>query len=203
MSEAERASVEKRRSLPATLLLITVLLALFVWRSGELGPPEVAPGEELILPIPVISDTAAPREGYFSPDFEAQTLEGAAVHLFDMRGKAVFLNFWAPWCAPCRAEMASIGRLVEAAPGDVGVVSIAIDSDRGTVERFTKKYKIGFPVIHDAAGDLRKTFQVVGIPTTVVLDARGVVARRITGPRSWDDPAFMSWLSKLSAADGE
>jgi len=203
MSEGERAAAEKRRSLPVTLLLITLLLALFVWRSGELGPPEVAPLDDLTLPIPVVSQTATPREGYFSPDFEAQTLEGAAVHLFDMRGKTVFLNFWAPWCEPCRAEMASIGRLAEVAPGDVGVVTIAINSERDAVERFSKKYKIGFPVIHDAAGDLRETFQVVGIPTTLLLDARGVVARRITGPRSWDDPDFMTWLSKLAASGVE
>ena len=203
MNEAERASAEKRRSLPATLLLITALLALFVWHSGKLGPPEVAPADELVLPTPVVSDTVAPREGYYSPDIEAQTLEGAMVHLSDMRGKVVFLNFWAPWCQPCRAEMASIGRLAEAAPGDVGIVTIAINSDRGAVDRFTMKHKIDFPVIHDAAGNLRKTFQVGGIPTTVVLDTRGVVVRRITGPRSWDDPAFMSWLSKLAASGVE
>ena len=83
------------------------------------------------------------------------------------------------------------------------VVTIAIDSDMGAVERFTKKYKIGFPVIYDGAGDLRRTFQVGGIPTTVILDARGVVVRRITGPRSWDDAAFMSWLSKLAGTSLE
>jgi thiol-disulfide isomerase/thioredoxin len=203
MSEGERASAEKRRSLPVTLLLITGLLALFVWRSGELGPPEVASVDDLVLPIPVVSHTATPREGYFSPDFEAQTLDGAPVHLLGMRGKAVFLNFWAPWCEPCRAEMASIGRLAEAASGDIGIVTIAINSDRDAVERFSKEYKIGFPVIHDSGGDLRETFQVVGIPTTLVLDARGVVARRITGPRSWDDPDFVLWLSKLAASGVE
>ncbi|MFQ5456957.1 MAG: TlpA family protein disulfide reductase [Myxococcota bacterium] len=194
---------EKGRAVPFTFMLILLLLAFFVWRSGTLGPPEVVPLEKLIVPVPVVSENTAPREGYYSPDFEARTRDGEAVRLSDMRGKAVFLNFWAPWCGPCRAEMAAIGRLAESAPADIRILTIAIDSNGEDVARFADKHDVRFPIIHDKDGSLGATFQIAGIPTTILLDPRGLVVSRIVGPRAWDHPDFLAWISKLAGGPRE
>ena len=139
----------RRRSLPGTFLLIAVLLGLFLWRTGSLAPPEVAPPAGLEPPAPVISRNQAPREGYLSPLFEARTMEGRAVRLEELRGQPVFINFWAPWCGPCRAEMAAIQRLADRAPGDVRVLAIAVDSREADIRRFLDRYELALPVIHD------------------------------------------------------
>jgi len=187
------------RSLRRTLLLIVALLALFVWRSGKLGPPEVVPLDKLMVPTPVVSEAVAPREGYISPDFDARTLGHESVHLSALRGKAIFLNFWAPWCKPCQAEMASIGRLAEAASQDVRILTVALDTTGPAVEDFIRKNRIRFPVIYDEDRELGTRFEVAGIPTTLLLDGRGFVVSRIVGPRAWDRPEFIDWISGLAA----
>jgi len=189
------------RTIPATLLLIAAFLALFVWRTGALGPPEVAPPEDLMVPVPVVSANQAPREGYLSPLFEGRTLDGDPVRLEALRGHPVFMNFWAPWCGPCRAEMEAIGRLAEDSPGDVRVLAIAVDSQESDVRRFVRKYRVDFPVLQDDGGVLGAKFEIAGLPTTLILDPRGIVVKRIVGARAWDHPDFSAWMTKLGRAE--
>ncbi|MDP3938000.1 MAG: TlpA disulfide reductase family protein [Deltaproteobacteria bacterium] len=202
MSEADREARGPRRSLPATVLFMALLLGLLVWRMGVLGPPEVSPPEDLMVPVPVVSSTRAPREGYLSPPFDARTLKGRRVELEELRGSPVFMNFWAPWCGPCRAEMEAIGRLADESPGDVHVLAIAVDSREEDVQRFVQKNGVSFPVIYDDDGSLGARFEIAGLPTTIILDPRGFVVKRIVGARAWDHPDFSAWVAKLASTDG-
>ena len=203
MTDPSGSPPRSTRSLLPTSLLIAVLLGIFVWRSGKLGPPEVVPPDGRFVPTPLISDVESPRVGYFSPDFHATTLSSRPVRLSDLRGKAVFMNFWAPWCGPCKAEMAAIGDLAKRAPKTVSVLTIAVDAREADVRSFIDKNGVQFPVIHDDDGDLGARFQISGIPTTLLLDHRGVIVSRIVGPRDWGREEFVSWMARLAEPDSE
>ncbi len=186
-----------------TLALILAGLGFFVWSTGRLGPPEVPPPDDPFVPLAVVSEAVSPAVGYLAPDFEASTLEGSPVSLSGLRGRAVFLNFWAPWCGPCRMEMAAIGRLQAQAAEEVRILTIAVDSSEAHVRRFLEKLPTKLPVIHDAQGELGARFQIAGIPTTLLVDPRGVVVLRIVGPRAWDRPEFLAWASRVASTAGE
>jgi thiol-disulfide isomerase/thioredoxin len=186
-----------------TLALILAGLSFFVWSSGRLGPPEVPPPGAPFEPVAVVSEAVSPAVGYLAPDFEGSTLEGKPIRLSGQRRRAVFLNFWAPWCGPCRMEMAAIGRLHAQASEDLRILTIAVDSNEAHVRRFLEKLPMKLPVIHDAQGELGARFQISGIPTSLLIDPRGVVVLRIVGPRAWDRPEFLAWASSVASTVGE
>ncbi len=151
----------------------------------------------------VTPETVAPRENYRAPDFEATDVEGRPVSLSALRGRAVFVNFWATWCVPCRRELPAIGRLAARAPKGVAVLTIATDSKEPDVREMMRAHGIRFPVVMDEKGTLGAKYEVAGIPTTLLLDPRGIVVKRVVGPRAWDHPEFVAWMGRLAAGPPE
>jgi thiol-disulfide isomerase/thioredoxin len=114
---------------------------------------------------------------------------GGEVSLSDFRGRPVFINFWASWCAPCREEMPDI---VEAynRHRDVGLVVLAIDNTQldvvEDVRAFVKEFRMPFPVLLDEEGAAVKAFGVPGLPTSVFIDKDGFVRGVNVGPLTED-----------------
>jgi len=114
---------------------------------------------------------------------------GGEVSLSDYRGRPVFINFWASWCAPCRAEMPDI---VEAynRRRDAGLVVLAIDNTQldvvDDVRAFVKEFQMPFPVLLDEEGAAAKAFGVLGLPTSVFVDRDGIVRGVNVGPLTED-----------------
>jgi len=198
VTDAPAPEKPSRRPARATAALLVALLAFLVWRLGRVAPPEVPPVDRLAFP-PVTSEAVAPREGYLAPDFEAVDLRGRSVKLSLLRGQVVFLNFWATWCVPCRKELPAISRLAARLPANVSIVAVATDSQSPDVVSMVRERGIGFPVILDGSGAIAAKYQVIGIPTTLLLDTRGIVVKRISGARAWDHPEFSAWLGRLAA----
>lgn len=131
--------------------------------------------------------------GAVAPDFTAVTVPdsgtGAAAtkHVADYRGKPVFLNMWATWCAPCREEMPRIEKLYEQL-GDSGLQVVAVSIDNpgmaGAIRDFRRDLGLKFEVLYDESGRIRDDYQSTGVPETFIIDARGVVRRRLIGS-SW------------------
>jgi len=115
----------------------------------------------------------------------------------------VFVNFWATWCVPCRRELPAIGRLDARAPEGVAVLTIATDSKEPDVREMMRAHGIRFPVVMDETGTLGAKYEVAGIPTTLLLDPRGIVVKRVVGPRAWDHPEFVAWMGRLAAGPPE
>lgn len=121
---------------------------------------------------------SAQDAGTAAPDFTLRTLTGDTITLSSLKGKAVFLNFWATWCRPCRAEMTDIiGAYV--AHTDQRLVVLAInltDQERLVdVRRFATELQLPFPVLLDRKGKVRRTYRLRGVPTSVFIDTLGVV----------------------------
>ncbi len=128
----------------------------------------------------------APIAGHPAPDFELKTLEGEVLRLSDFRGKPVIVNFWATWCGPCRAEFPDFQ---EASVDNadtlmiIGVNNTAADQV-GLVGDFITEMGATFPIVLDESGETVKTYRILGLPTTVFVDADGVVNEVFTGPIS-------------------
>jgi len=120
-----------------------------------------------------------------APDFTLKTLAGGTANLSDYTGRPVFLNFWASWCTPCRGEMPDIVAAYNAHHG-AGLEVLAInltDQERmKDVREFVEAFQMPFPVLLDQKGKVRKRYVLRGVPTSVFIDAQGVVRLVNPGP---------------------
>jgi len=125
------------------------------------------------------------------PDIRFLTAAGTETSLAALRGKVVLLNLWATWCAPCREEMPELNHL----QGELGsdrfeVVALAID--KGGIEG-AKKFLSGIKadklaVYADPTAKEGVRLKVIGMPTTILIDAEGREIGRLIGPAKWDSP---------------
>lgn len=107
-------------------------------------------------------------------DFTLNDLEGNEVTLSDLRGKAVFLNFWASWCPPCKSEMPDIEQLYQETK-DTDLVIVTINSGEGATvaKRFMEKNNYTFMVLDDHKGAVSEMYRVMALPTSLFIDKNG------------------------------
>lgn len=136
---------------------------------------------------PVSADRPSrPEVGFPAPDFTLMDVEGKPVRLSDYRGKAVFVNFWATWCPPCKAEMPEIQKLQREMP-ELVILGVDMgDTERSpeAVAAFMKAYGYDWPVPFDAKGQVSSAYDVISIPTSFFLDPNGVIRAKFIGPMS-------------------
>ena len=135
--------------------------------------------------------TSAPAAPAFSvPLYTGQSFLGGAdnLALADLRGRGVVLNFWAPLCAPCRAEMPDFEELWQEVKDEDRIVVVGVDvgpytglGDRATALRFLDETGITYPTGQAQSGDVIVEYGVQGMPTTVFVTPDGKVARKWTG----------------------
>jgi peroxiredoxin len=117
------------------------------------------------------------------PALTLQTLDGAPLPLASLRGRVVLVNFWATWCPPCRLEMPAFQR-TWASRGARGLVVVGISEDRGgeaEVRRFLAERGVTYPVAMDDGRAGAAFGGVRALPTSFLIDRRGVVRHRVEG----------------------
>lgn len=108
-------------------------------------------------------------------DAQVTTLEGNSARLASYTGHPVWLNFFATWCPPCKQEMPQIEqRYRRLKPQGLTVVGVDQDETPALVARFVKPYAITFPIVIDE-GPAAATYDVFALPTSVFIDAHGIV----------------------------
>ncbi|KKN31022.1 hypothetical protein LCGC14_0828070 [marine sediment metagenome] len=133
-----------------------------------------------------------------APDFTVKDLRGREISISNYSGKVVFLNFWATWCGPCKAE---IPDFIEAYKQnkDKGMEIIGISVDRispKSVLKFAEKYKINYPVIM-GTDKIQKDYEPGPyIPTTIIIDQEGKIRHRHIGYMSKE--ALKDYFLKLT-----
>jgi thiol-disulfide isomerase/thioredoxin len=125
--------------------------------------------------------------------------------LSEYRGRGVILNFWATWCAPCIREMPSLDRLQAAVSGD-GIEVLTLSEDRGgapVVDAFVRKIQVrNLPAFIDIRGRALRKLAVVGLPTTIFIDAGGFEVGRVVGAAEWDSSDSVDFVRQcLMGAD--
>jgi thiol-disulfide isomerase/thioredoxin len=116
---------------------------------------------------------------------ELTTLNGKQVSLNDYIGKPVVLNFFATWCNPCQEEMPVIVEM-EKRLKEKGAVFLAInmtsqEKSKAEIKPFLQHFRATFDPLLDEGGETMKKYQIIGIPTTIVIDEQGMIVQRING----------------------
>ena len=142
--------------------------------------------------VPSASSTSAsgPNSavGQVAPAFDLRDDDGHAVSLVRYRGSVVVMNLWASWCPPCRAEMPDLQRFV-AAYGHRGIAVVGVNEGESAqrAREFASALGIRFPIWIDASQRYGRVYTALGLPTTVIVDRRGVVRRGFDGPLTFDE----------------
>ena len=118
----------------------------------------------------------AVEAGAAAPAFSLPTSKGEAVALDKLRGRVVYVDFWASWCGPCRRSFPWMNAMQQkyGARGFT-VVGINVDKKRSDAEKFLAQTPAGFTVVYDDAGATPSAYGVKGMPSSYLIDARGNV----------------------------
>jgi thiol-disulfide isomerase/thioredoxin len=137
-------------------------------------------------------------EGIDPIDFNLPLLNGTKISLSQFKGKVVFLNFWATWCGPCRSEMPSMEAVYQNLK-DKGLEILAVNlgDSKSKVSAFMKENKLSFPAVLDEKSTTGSYYNVQAIPTTYIIDKRGLIVARIVGSINWNTPKIISALETV------
>lgn len=129
--------------------------------------------------------TTTQSTGLPAPDFTLKDLEGNQVSLSDFRGKTVFINFWATWCGPCRAEMPEIESIhQEYKDQDVVVIGIDLFEPEDAVRQYTQEGGYSWIFVIDTTGEVTANYEVTAIPTSFFIDSDGIIQAMNIGSMS-------------------
>ena len=130
-------------------------------------------------------------------DFTIYDGDGNKVHLSDFAGKPVILNFWASWCVPCKKEMPDFNEKYLEYGDEIQflMIDFAKDDKIEDAEGYVSEMGFKFPIYFDVDGDATLTYEVIGFPTTVFIDADGYVVERYMGTIS--EEKLQSGIDKI------
>ena len=140
--------------------------------------------------VPTVTATPAPTPRVIrrasggapeaAPDFAVETFDGETLRLSDLRGQVVVLNFWASWCPPCRWEMPFFETISqEYRERDVVFLGIAMSDTMKDAGEFAAAAGVTYPLALDATNQIARDYEVLGLPTTFLIDKEGAIRRRL------------------------
>ncbi|HBR21354.1 MAG TPA: thioredoxin [Nitrospiraceae bacterium] len=169
------------------LMLIVAGLALFFFMPKELERVQ----------------RAMAAVGLKAPDFELPELdtsgEGSSMiwRLSELKGKVVFINFWASWCDECKKEKPTMQRLYEKMQGrPFQMLTIIYRDDAKKAVEYMKMNGYTMPVLLDYDMKVAGNYWVRGVPETFIIDREGIVREKIIGRRAWDSPEAIGLIEK-------
>jgi len=133
-----------------------------------------------------------------APDFKLKDLDGKELSLSDLRGKKVFLNFWATWCGYCVEEMPEIQKLYEETKDtDLVIVAVEIGEPLSEVKSFIDENKYTFKVLSDSDQSTVPKYEISGYPTSYFIDEDGNIISKVTGALNIDQmKSYIKTLDK-------
>jgi len=171
------------------VLLSIPLLSLFLLDSQANADKVLPSGFERVE-----GNHPAPNTAFFDQN-------GRQIKVQDFRGKVVIVNIWATWCAPCVKEMPSLARLAAQLPA-TQFAFVAVSQDKGG-QALTKPFmdRLGISelsIYFDPAGRVFRDYGGRGMPTTFIIDQKGIVISRLEGTAEWDTESVKSYLLSLA-----
>lgn len=135
-----------------------------------------------------------------TPALATLDLQGQAVKLADLKGRAVLLNFWASWCEPCRTEMPMLQDLPPLLGEDrLAVIALNFKEPPQRIQRFVAQTSLTLPVWLDPLGEHARAWGVRVFPTTVLIDRQGRARQRVRGEVDWSGNEALGWVERLIA----
>jgi peroxiredoxin len=109
-----------------------------------------------------------------APNFSLRSRGGETVSLADLKGQVVMINFWATWCGPCRQEMPHLEALYQRYQGlGFTLLGVNVEEDASGAEKFLAETPVSFPILFDPASSVSELYDVVAMPSTVLVDRAG------------------------------
>ena len=143
-----------------------VLAALAVYQNFAAADKEAALPKE-----------TAPKPNFLAPAFSLAGLDDRTYSVGGKRDKPIFLNFWASWCGPCEIEAPDLKRLHDkyGEKIDFYAVNMTQYDKLANVRAFAERFGFDFPILLDKEGEAADLYNVVGIPTSFIIDKNGVI----------------------------
>jgi len=161
----------------------------------------------LLLPVPAIARAGASGTleslGFTllqaEPiDFELPRLEGAKQSLRGLRGKWIWLAFWASWCGPCVEELPVLEKLHrELGKSGLAILAVSVDQDRSSAESFARDKGLTLPILLDTSGSVAAKYRASALPTLYVISPDWKLAGILQGAKNWDTEETRSSLKAL------
>lgn len=139
-----------------------------------------------------------PEKKILAPDFALEDLSGKRISLRSLRGKVVFLNFWATWCVPCRQEMPSMEKLHRELVGQgLEVVAVNFRESKTEVSKFFDELGLTFTALLDQDGKVFEEYGAWSLPLSYFINRRGEFVGKAIGYRKWDGPEGKAFFQQL------
>mgnify|MGYP002508175409 CR=1 FL=1 len=163
MSKSAQIAKKKKRRLVVRTVVLLLLVAAVIFAIASKNT-------EKVLEV-----------GDQAPDFEVTDLDGEKHKLSAYQGEGVFLNFWGSWCGPCKTEMPFMEKLSkEFEDKGVHILALNLKDSRLKAETFRDQYELTFPIAQDKDESIRRAYNVIPLPTTVLIDPTGKITEIIT-----------------------
>jgi len=133
-----------------------------------------------------------------APNFTLKSLTGKNMKLSEMAGNVVLINFWASWCGPCREEMPLLNALHKKyEPLGFTVLGVNVEEQVDNARGFLNDFPVDFPVLLDSNNQVSKMYNVIAMPTTVVVDRDGNMRFLHKGYKPGDEQKYRKMVKKL------
>jgi peroxiredoxin len=175
----DRLPKPMRIALPILVIAAIGIAIVVIQRTGDAGSDDTLSGA---------LDSGTPAKGEPAPDFALPTLDGEQVRLSSLRGTPVVLNFWATWCAPCKAEMPEIEAAYAGAQGEFVVLAVNSEGTPTNMARrlagdFRDEMELSFPILLDSPStEVYNQYRLRGLPDTFFIDRDGIIRDVVIGP---------------------
>jgi thiol-disulfide isomerase/thioredoxin len=135
------------------------------------------------------------RNPDLAPDFRLSALDGKPLTLAALQGKVIFLNFWATWCGPCRAEIPDLIAIQDRYKDRLQIIGLNVDDEEADIQKYVEEMGINYPVAM-ASNDLRIQYGgIPALPTSFVLDTEGRVVQKHVG--LWNPAVYETEIRAL------
>ncbi|WP_026898066.1 TlpA family protein disulfide reductase [Daejeonella oryzae] len=155
--------------------------------------------ESEVYNFPITRNSAThEKTGDIYPEISFANALGNKINLSELKGKVVFINFWATWCLPCRVEMPSINTLYKKYKDDKSIVFIMVDADNKlkSSQKYMDKRRFELPVFEAVSSIPEEIFNGT-LPATLIIDKYGRIVFKHEGMARYDKPEMMKFIEDL------
>lgn len=158
--------------------------------------------QQVVLKTGIMNVGELDDESKLTADYNMKLVDtdGNILDLQTLKGKTIFMNYWATWCAPCVAEMPSIDGLYKKVGEDPNIVFLMISEDKkmSTARGWVKRKGFSFP-IYKLASPIADVYETGVVPTTFVISPEGKIVVAKTGMANYDSRRFVKLMKRLAA----